>query len=84
MAKKRRTKKKAGRAGKKAGRAQFKKLGAPKRAGKRSKDTVKVHAIKPRGNQDVWQLQNALRKDKYFARVVGPNKVVTNAPIRTP
>lgn len=82
MAKKR-SKKKAGRAGKKAGRAAFKRAGSPKRAGKKNTETVKIHVVKPRGNQDVWQLQNALRKDKYFARVVGPNKVVTNSPYTT-
>ncbi len=81
---KRRSKKKAGRAGKKAARKQFKKMGSPKRGGSKNKDTVKVHAIKTRGNQTVWGLQDALRKDGYFARAVGPARVVTNAPIRTP
>ncbi len=83
MAKKR-ARKKAGRAGKKAGRKAFKRLGAPKKAGKKNTDTVKVHAVKTRGNQTVWGLQDALRKDGYFARAVGPAKVVTNAPFRTP
>lgn len=86
MAKKKtgRAKMKGSRGGKKKGRADFKRLGKPKRGGSKNKDTVKVHAIKTRGNQDVWGLQNALRKDGYFARAVGPAKVVTNAPIRTP
>lgn len=75
---------KGSKGGKARGKAQFKALGKPKRAGARSKDTVKVHAIKVRGTQTVWELQNALRKDKYFARAVGPKTVVTNAPIRTP
>ena len=74
----------AGKGGKARGKAQFKKLGSPKRAGARNKDTVKIHAIKPRGNQTIWSLQDALRKDGYFARAIGPSKVVTNAPIRTP
>ena len=75
---------KGSKGGKARGKAQFKKLGKPKRAGSKNKDTVKVHAIKTRGNQTVWALQDALRKDGYFARAVGPAKVVTNAPIRTP
>lgn len=86
MAKKRagKAKMKGSKGGRAKGRAQFKKAGSPKRGGSRSKDTVKVHAIKTRGNQTVWGLQDALRKDGYFARAIGPSKVVTNAPIRTP
>jgi hypothetical protein len=75
---------KGSKGGKKAGKEAFKKLGAPKRAGKKSTDKVKIHAIKPRGNQTVWGLETALRKDGYFARAIGPAKVVTNAPIKTP
>lgn len=75
---------KGSKGGKKAGKKAFKRLGSPKKAGSKNKDTVKVHSIKTRGNQTVWGLQDALRKDGYFARAVGPSKVVTNAPIRTP
>lgn len=75
---------KGSKGGKKRAKAQFKRAGSPKSAGAQNKDTVKIHAIKPRGNQTIWGLQDALRKDGYFARAIGPAKVVTNAPIRTP
>lgn len=75
---------KGGKRGKAKGKRDFKKLGGGKTAGKKSTDKVKIHAVKPRGNQTVWTLQDALRKDGYFARAIGPSKVVTNAPIRTP
>ena len=72
-----------GRRGKAKGKRDFKRLGAPKRGGTRNKDTVKVHAVKPLGGKSVWEMQTVLRNDGYFARAVGPNKVVTNAPIKT-
>ena len=31
--------------------------------------------------QSVWDVQDALRRQKFFARAVGPSQVATNAPI---
>lgn len=73
---------KKGRGGKKRGKSQFKRLGAPKKGGKRSsKKRGKVGILHIKSGADVWDVQNALRKDKYFARAVGPTKIATNAPI---
>jgi hypothetical protein len=56
--------------------------GFPRKAGTKAKAKEKVRTLTVKKGVDVWQLQNALRKDKYFARAVGPSKVATNAPIR--
>lgn len=55
--------------------------GFPKKAGAKAKAKAKVKLLTVKSGVDVWKVQNALRKDKYFARAVGPNKVATNAPI---
>lgn len=53
--------------------------------GKKGKktDAVKVHLVEvPKtAGVSVWQLQDALRKDKYFARAVSATSVATTAPI---
>lgn len=76
--------KRGGRKGKGAkGKSKGKKRGAKGKRGKkvskrsRKLEPVKVRAVK---TDDPWGLQNGLRKKKYFARAVGPNKVATNAP----
>lgn len=67
------------RRGKKKGRGLAKKYQG--QHGAKSKDKAKVHAVRT-ASENVWKLQNALRKDGYFARAVGPNTVVTNVPVK--
>lgn len=70
MAKKRR---------KKTGRIKTRK--ASKRTRKTPANALKkVRSVNVGSNGDVWALQNALRKKRYFARAVSPTKVVTTAP----
>lgn len=76
MAKGRRGKKKAGRS--KAKRQRF-----PKSAGAKHKPSKHVRTLTLGANVDVWKAQNALRKDGFFARAVGPHAVATNAPAAT-
>lgn len=84
MAKKKRRASKRGRYSKKIGRRGVRRgekvPKAASRAGAKAKK-LKVHSYIVPKNQDVWNVQTALRRDKYFARVVGPNRVATNAPI---
>lgn len=71
MAKKRRAKK--------TGRIKTRK--ASKRARKTPADALKkVRSVTVGANGDVWALQDALRKKRYFARAVSAKKVVTTAP----
>lgn len=74
---------KKGKGGKKRGRQQFKRMGAPKRAGKKHTASKKIRTLTLGSNVDVWKAQNALRKDGFFARAVGPHAVATNAPAAT-
>jgi hypothetical protein len=76
-------KSKKGRGGKKRAKQQFKRLGAPKRGGKKATAQKKIRTLALSANVDVWKAQNALRKDGFFARAVGPHAVATNAPSAT-
>lgn len=52
-----------------------------KKVGERIKPQKKARVLIVNPAQDVWDVQNALRKDKFFARAIAPHKVLTNAPI---
>ena len=69
--KKRRKKKKARRANPFAG-----------KHGKKAAKKKKIGAVTLSKNLNVWDVEKTLRKDNYFARAVGPHKIVTNAPIK--
>lgn len=42
---------------------------------------VRVHSLVVPAGSSIWDIQNTLRRQKYFARAVGPNVVATNAPV---
>jgi len=52
-----------------------------RKAGERIKPQKKARVLLVNNADDVWDVQNALRKDKFFARAIAPHKVLTNAPI---
>lgn len=53
-----------------------------KKVGSKVKKLGKVRAMQVGAKANIWSVQNALRKDGYFARAVGPNKIATNAPVK--
>lgn len=52
-----------------------------KKHGKKAKGTKGARMLILNPAQDVWDVQKALRKDKYFAVAKGQSKILTNAPI---
>ena len=79
MAKRR--KKRAGKNPRKMPKALAKAVRKGKKAGDRIKPQKKARVLIVNPAQDVWDVQNALRNDRFFARAIAPHKVLTNAPI---
>jgi hypothetical protein len=42
---------------------------------------TKISSLVVPKDRNIWDVQNTLRRQKYFARVVGPNVIATNAPV---
>lgn len=80
MAKKK-AKRKPGKGPRKASKQMRAKFRKGKKAGSKAKGTKTTRMLLLNPADDVWDVQKALRKDKYFAVAKGPSKILTNAPI---
>lgn len=67
--------------------ASRRKVGRPRtkaikgKVGKKVTKKKKISTLKVGSKSNVWNIQDALRKDGYFARAVSSSKVATNAPL---
>lgn len=49
---------------------------------RRRKRKSKIRAVRVPAGVDAKELVQALKKDKFFARLAGNGKIVTNAPLK--